>query len=85
MSEIVIFAPVGERTVLQGQDQVDRQSSPLVLIRSLDVPCGALSSQSTNTSLVHSHWSRNFEAWLSLFESFKVLKYFQVDASSIMP
>ena len=28
------------------------------------------------TSLVHSHWSRNVEAWLSLVESFKVLKYF---------
>ena len=27
-------------------------------------------------SLVHSHWSRNVEAWLSLVESFKVSKYF---------
>ena len=73
-SESVIFAPVGERTVLQGQEQVDRQSPPLVLIRSLDVPCGALSSQSTNTSLVHSHWSRNVEAWLSLVERIIVLQ-----------
>ena len=28
------------------------------------------------TSLVHSHWSRNVEAWLSLVESFIMLKYF---------
>ena len=28
------------------------------------------------SSLVHSHWSRNVEAWLSLVESFIVLKYF---------
>ena len=41
-SESVIFAPVGERTVVQGQDQVGWQSAPLVLIRSLDVPCGGL-------------------------------------------
>ena len=27
-------------------------------------------------SLVHSHWSRNVEAWLSLVESFIMLKYF---------
>ena len=27
-------------------------------------------------SLVHSHWSMNVKAWLSLVESFIVLKYF---------
>ena len=26
-------------------------------------------------SLVHSHWSRNVEAWLSLVESFKAYSY----------
>ena len=29
--------------------------------------------ESVNTSLVHSHWSRNVEAWLSLVESFIVM------------
>ena len=36
--------------------------SPLLLLQSF--------------SLVHSHWSRNVKAWLSLFESFIELKYF---------
>ena len=41
-------------------------------------------------SLVHSHWSRNVEAWLSLVESFIVLKYFhaikdQLKACEIPP
>ena len=30
-------------------------------------------SHSLHSSLVHSHWSRNVEAWLSLVESFRVL------------
>ena len=34
-----------------------------------------------NSSLVHSHWSRNVEALLSLVESFIVLKYFHGDAT----
>ena len=32
-----------------------------------------------NSSLVHSHWSRNVEAWLSLDETFEVLKYFETE------
>ena len=39
------------------------------------VLCSLLGS---NIGLVHSHWSRNVEAWLLLVESFIVLKYFMV-------
>ena len=39
--------------------------------------------RSVKTSLVHSHWSRMIQAWLSLVESFIVLKYCY--ASSLMP
>ena len=44
MSEVAIFTPVGERTVVQCQDQVGRQSLPLVLIRSQDASSGGLHS-----------------------------------------
>ena len=33
--------------------------------------------QAVPPSLVHSHWSRNVETWLSLVDTFNVLKYFQ--------
>ena len=34
-------------------------------------------SKTHSPGLLHSHWSRKVEAWLSLVESFTVLKYFQ--------
>ena len=69
-----------------GQDEPGDSRAVLVeagagLLISPSIEIESLASQSVRHSVVHSHWSRNVEARLSLVESFSS----DAGASSLMP